>query len=390
MGDIQAGSAFWLPNLRRNMNTKPRVAYLLQMFGIGGMPKWLYHLAGQLRPEFEFTFIATHSKYVIPEYRDVARVAVLPFNKWALAAYLLTNRIDIAQVANLRTYVDAASLGRVPVVIERVDGMRSGAALGAKDGLDAVIASTNGMVPELKKLISPEKIQVIYNGVDLESYQQAKPERFGFGEQDVIIGRTSRLSGGKNISLLIQAVIELREENKYGHVRLVICGGDTTQPGAAPMLETLEREAGPLGHSVVFTGEVLNTVAITCGYDIATCTSQPNNEGIPNSLIEAMAAGKPVVASAVDDIPELVDDGRTGILFPSDDVHKMVQALKKLIDSPELRKQMGAAGKKRIAADFDLEKQSQKYAQLYRDLLKQKGGHPLNRKGAARERALIL
>ncbi len=370
--------------------TKPRVAYLLQMFGIGGMPKWLYHLAGQLRSEFEFTFIATHSRYVIPEYRDVARVVVLPFNKWALAAYLFANRIDIAQVANLRTYVDAARLARVPVIIERVDGMRRGAALGAKDGLDAVIASTNGIVPELKKLTSPEKIKLIYNGVDLKSYAHASPERFGFGEQDVIIGRTSRLSGGKNISLLIQAVIELRKEKKYSHVRLVICGGDTTQPGAAPMLETLRREAGPLGENVVFTGEVLNTVAITCGYDIATCTSRPNNEGIPNSLIEAMAAGKPVVASEVDDIPELVEDRRTGLLFPSDDLAQLGQTLKKLVDDEGLRKQMGATGKKRVAADFDLEKQTRKYAQLYAELLTQKGRHPMNRTRAASEKALIL
>lgn len=360
------------------MNSKPRVACLLQMFGIGGMPKWLYHLAGQLQAEFEFTFIATHSKYVIPEYRDVARVVVLPLNRWALAAYLFVKRIDIAQVANLRTYVDAARLARVPVVIERVDGMRSGAALGAKDGLDAVIASTNGIVPKLKKLIAPEKIHVIYNGVDLKAYEQAVPERFGFGKQDVIIGRTSRLSGGKNISLLIRAVIELRKESYYSHVRLVICGGDTTQPGAPPMLDTLKREAQPLGESVVFTGEILDTAAITCGYDIATCTSRPNNEGIPNSLIEAMAAGKAVVASVADDIPELVEDGRTGSLFPSDDLPGLVRALKKLVDNPELRKQMGAAGKLRVATDFDLERQARKYAQLYGELLAQKGRRAAN------------
>jgi glycosyltransferase involved in cell wall biosynthesis len=348
------------------------------MFGIGGMPKWLYHLAGQLQADFDFTFIATHSKYLIPEYRDVARVVALPFNKWALAAYLFTNRIDIAQVANLRLYVDAARLARVPVIIERVDGLRSGAALGPKDGLDAVIASTRGMVPELEKLIAAERIHMIYNGVDIKSYEQAAPQRFGFQDEDVIIGRTSRLSGGKNISLLIQAVIALRNEERYKHVRLVICGGDTTQPDAKPMFEILKNEARKLGTNVVFTGETLNTEAITAGYDIVTCTSRPNNEGIPNSLIEAMAAGKPVVASAVDDIPELVQDGSTGLLFPTDNLAELTKTLKRLIDSKALRQELGATAKKRITSDFNIKAQSSKYAKLYMNLLQIKGRHPLN------------
>lgn len=361
------------------MKLKPRVACLLQMFGVGGMPKWLYRLAGELSHDFDFTFIATHSKYVVPEYREVASVIVLPFHKWALAAYLFAQRIDIAQVANLRVYVDAARLACVPVVIERVDGLRSGAALGPKEGVDAVIASTRGIVSRLEKLIAADRIHVIYNGVDLNVYERATAQRFGFQVDDVIIGRTTRLSGGKNISLLIRAVLDLRKQSRYQHVRLVICGGDTTQPGATPMLETLRREARALGGSVVFTGETLDTVGITAGFDIATCVSQPNNEGIPNSLIEAMAAGKPVVASEVDDIPELVENGLTGLLFRSDDLVGLVGALKKLVDDRSLRQQMGAAGKRRIASDFEIKTQARKYAQLYNDLLAKKGRHPLNR-----------
>jgi len=361
------------------MNSKPRVACLLQMFGVGGMPKWLYRLAGELGQDYEFTFIATHSKYVIPEYRKVAKVVTLPFTRWALAAYLFARRIDIAQVANLHLYVEAARLARVPSVIERVDGLRSGAALGSKEGVDAVIASTKGIIPRLEKLIAPAKIHLIYNGVDLMAYAGVTPERFGFQGDDVIIGRTSRLADGKNVSLLIRAVIELRKDQGYQHVRLVICGGDTTQPGAKPILKHLKVEASPLGKSAVFAGETIATEAITCGYDIATCTSRPNNEGIPNSLIEAMAAGKPVVASSVDDIPELVEQGRTGLLFASDDLNGLVAALKELVDDKGRRQQMGAAGKERISNDFEIKTQARKYAQLYDELLTKNGRHLLSR-----------
>ena len=355
------------------MKRKPRIAYLLQMFGIGGMPKWLFNLAGELQAEFDFTFIATHSSYVRAEYRQVARLVTLPFNKWVLAAYLKGRRIDLAQVANLRRYTKAARLAGVSVIIERTDGLRSGAALNSKEGLDLVVASTRGVVPHLEQLIAPEKIRVIYNGINVAAFEGVRPQRFGFGGEDVLVGRTSRLAGGKNISLLIQALIALRKDANYQHVRLVVCGGDNTQRGAQPMLKTLKAEAAPLGESAVFTGEVFDTHAITLGYDIATCTSRPHNEGIPNSLIEAMGAGLPVVATAVDDIPELVADGETGLLVPSDDVDGLVQALKRLIDDETLRRRMGAAGQARVAKDFNLSVQARKYGDLYWELLKQKG-----------------
>lgn len=358
---------------------KPQIAFLLQMFGIGGMPKWLFRLAGQLKDEFDFHFIATHSDYFVPEYSEVARLVALPFTRWSLASYLFRNRIDIAQVANKRLYTEAARLARVPSVIERVDGLRSGAALKNKKGLDLVIASTRGIIPHLKGLISSERIRQIYNGVDLVTFREAPIERFSYSMEDVIIGRTTRLAGGKNISLLIAAVKKLREQPEYQHVRLVICGGDTTQPGAPPMLDRLMQEAADLGPSVVFTGPVLDTAPITRGFDIATCTSRPNNEGIPNSLIEAMAAGKPVVASAVDDIPELVTHRKTGLLFESDDLPGLIEALQTLIDDAKLRHQMGDEGRRRVEAEFDLVVQSEAYRQVYHELLERKGSHWLNR-----------
>ncbi|MBX3003115.1 MAG: glycosyltransferase family 4 protein [Anaerolineales bacterium] len=358
---------------------KARIAYLLQMFGVGGMPKWLYRLAGELADEFDFHFIATHSDYVLPEYRQVAQVAVVPFRKLPLAGYLLRQRIDLAQIANLRLYADAARLAGVPSVIERVDGMRSGAALGSKAGLDAVVASTAGMAQHLAGLMPSEKIHTIYNGVDLAAVDAAPIERFGLGTDKIIIGRTSRLGGGKNLSLLIAAVKQLRQHSHYQHVHLVICGGDTTQPGAVPMLAQLRAEAAALGAAVTFTGEVADPMPVTKGFDIATCTSLPNNEGIPNSLIEAMAASKPVVASAVDDIPELVQDGQTGLLFESNNVAALAAALARLVEDAALRQRMGAAGRARIERDFDLHQQAERYRQLYRSLLQQNGRHWLSR-----------
>lgn len=352
---------------------KPRIAYLLQMFGIGGMPKWLYSVAVNLQDQFDFYFIATHSNYFIPEYRSVAQVVHIPFKKWILTQYLRLHQIDLVQMANHRLYADAALAARVPVVIERTDGLRGGVALNPKHGLDAVIASTKGTISHIEKLIDKDKIHLIYNGVDIERFEKVEPERFGFSPEDIIIGRISRLVGGKYLSLLIQSVINLRKDPAYQHVRLVICGGDTTQSGSHPMLEKYKKQAAQLGDSAVFTGEVFDPYPIIKGFDIATCTSLPGNEGIPNSLIEPMAAGKPVVSTDVDDIPELVIHGENGLLVPSNNLPEFTAALKTMVDNGEMRRKYGAAARACIERDYNLYAQVAKYKDLYYRLLTQKG-----------------
>ncbi len=349
---------------------KPRVAYLLQTFGTGGIQTCLYNLASCLRDQFEFHFVATHSDYVVPKFKNVASTVSLPFDKKAIADYLKEHRIDLVQTHNLREYVDAAIGAGVSVVVERTDGLRNGAALKPKQGLDAVIASARGTIPEISKLIDESNITLIYNGLDLAALQRAKPERFGFAEEDVIIGRTSRLGRGKNISMLIKAVGELRRT--YSHVRLVVCGGDTTRPDADRILDALNAEAEPLGDSVVFTGDVERSEGITQGFDIATCVSLPGNEGIPNSLLEAMGAGKPVVATAVDNIPEIVENERTGLLVESDNVAQLVAALRYLIEHPDRAREMAQRGREKIESEFELDTQAAKYSDLYNRLLSEK------------------
>ena len=349
---------------------KPRIAYFLQTFGTGGIQTCLYNVATRLREEFEFHFVATHSDYVLPKFKQVAHSVVLPFRAKALTAYLKEHRIDIAQTHNLREYIDAALMAKVPVVVERTDGIRNGAALRPKNGLDGVIASARGTIPEIARLIDESKIVLIYNGIDIKAIQEATPQRFGFSQGDIIIGRTSRLGRGKNVSLLIKATMELRKS--YDNVRLVICGGDTTRPDAERMLDRLKAEAEPLGNSVVFTGDVEYSEGITRGYDIATCVSLPGNEGIPNSLLEAMAGAKPVVATEVDNIPELVEHGESGLLVKSDDVGQLVQALKHLIENPQARWEMGQRGRMKVESEFNLDKQAEEYGSLYNRLLVEK------------------
>lgn len=95
-------------------------------------------------------------------------------------------------------------------------------------------------------------------------------------------------------------------------------------------------------------------------------------EGLPLTVIEGMRAGLPVVASRVGGVPELVEDGVSGLLVPPGDVDGLARALQRLIDSAELRQRMGAAGRARYLAGFTLEEMTQRTLAVYRAALGQK------------------
>ena len=97
------------------------------------------------------------------------------------------------------------------------------------------------------------------------------------------------------------------------------------------------------------------------------------SEGLPLSILEAMAAGLPVVASDVGGVPELVVDGETGLLVPPGDPHALAAAIDRLLDDPDLRRRLGAAGRLRVSEQFDLESTQRAHLDLYRTLLADAG-----------------
>jgi glycosyltransferase involved in cell wall biosynthesis len=92
-------------------------------------------------------------------------------------------------------------------------------------------------------------------------------------------------------------------------------------------------------------------------------------EGNPMSVMEAMAAGLPVVSTAVGGVPELVRDGETGLLVPSEDTGALAQAIQALVDNPARRQAMGAAARQHAVASFDIRHTVRGYEQLYEALL---------------------
>jgi glycosyltransferase involved in cell wall biosynthesis len=344
-------------------NPRTRIAFTLYDFHVGDIENWLYRLAQDLKDEFDFYFLATKVPDFLPKFHEAGTCAYLP-GATQMIAYLQKHNIDLVQVHNERWPIDAALAAGVGRVIERTDGTRSSARV-PKHGLSLVIASAQGTVPLIAEHIDLEKIELIYNGIDLDEVDRVEVER-PFSPDIFLIGRTSRFGRGKNLGLLITAMERLHQ--RYPQLRLLFIGGDSLMPGAESIEAGLRVQAAPLGDRVQFLGVQANTLTWVHGFDVGTCVSDPNNEGIPNSLIEAMACRKPVIATDVDQVSELVEHEVNGLLIPPNDAAALCAAIERLAADPALCRRLGEAGRRTIEQRFSLPVAAAHYARIYRRL----------------------
>ena len=348
----------------RSANPKPRIAFTLFDFHVGGIENWLYRLARELKDQFDFYFLATKVANFLPKFSSVGTCAYLQ-GPSQMARFFQKNNIDLVQVHNQRWPIDAALAAGVPHVIERTDGTRSCTRV-PKNGLSMVIASSAGTIPLIERLYPKERIRLIYNGIDLREVDNAPIQR-PWEQEAFIIGRTSRFGRGKNLGMLIEAMHFILPT--HPEAKLILVGGDSLMPGAEAIEEELRLQANVLGEAVLFAGIQEQTLPWVKGFDVGTCVSNPENEGIPNSLIEAMACSKAVISTDVDQVGELIQDGHNGLLIAPGDVQGFVQAVLRLIENPDLRQQLGTAARRTIETQFSLQHSAAQYAEVYHQLV---------------------
>jgi glycosyltransferase involved in cell wall biosynthesis len=361
--------AAWPPGLERPV----KVAFLLQDFTAGGIGQWIYTVCRELQrtdPEgFEFHFVATHGWIIQERFNRVGKAVFLGrpnrapnWVTWARsAAYLRRLAPDIVQFSNLKIYRDLCRLVRPGVVIERKGGMRT---VGRYDltGVDVVI-SQNREVHDVIDL-DPTRKFLVYHGVDVEALRAARPNRLRFGPDAVIIGQVSRLAGGQNQKLLIDAVARLRK--RHPQVKLVIVGGTTPQAGAVDWLPVLRDYAKPLGEDAVLLGPIDEPYEVMAGFDVATCTStRAITEGAPRKLIEPMAMGIPCVTTDSGATAEVVEDGVNGFVVPDGDLDCFAERLERLVVDPNLRRTFGERARQTVHEKFNVVKQAQKVRAIY-------------------------
>lgn len=217
----------------------------------------------------------------------------------------------------------------------------------------------------IERLYGYSNAPLIPNGIPTDEYAP-DPERrarwraaHGIEPEAVIITHVGRFAEVKNHELLVNAFARLQLRKP---LYLLLVGGGELEENVRQQVEQLG-----LRECVRFLGVRADVPDILNASDIFALSSKW--EGNPMSVQEAMASGLPVVSTAVGGVPELVQDGETGLLVPPADVDAFAQALQQLADHPEQRRLMGTRARQHAQLHFDIRRTVQQYEALYLHLL---------------------
>lgn len=180
-----------------------------------------------------------------------------------------------------------------------------------------------------------------------------------------VIGFVGRLTRDKGVPELVRAFTVLRASRPA--LRLLLIGDrEDGDPLPAAVNESLDRDP-----QIVCTGAVSDVAPY---YALMTVYALPTHrEGFPNSVLEAQAAGLPVVTTRATGAVDSISDGVTGLLVPPGDADALAQALSRLLDDPDLARRMGAAGRERVTKDFRPQEIWDALLTIYRKLLSERG-----------------
>ena len=215
----------------------------------------------------------------------------------------------------------------------------------------------------------PDRIQTIHNGVDLSRFRGAisaadARHALALPVDGPIVGAVGRLVPVKDHVSLVEAIARMGRDG--ARATAVIAG-------EGPLRGTIEARASALGvtEQIRLLGHRQDVDVVLAALDVFVLPSR--SEGLNNTILEAMAAGIPVVATRVGGADEMVIDGETGVLVPAASPEALATALRRLLSDGALRTAMGRAGRSRAERDFDLAKTVRKYERLYTELADESG-----------------
>ena len=366
-----------------------RILKFLNHFNIGGTERQFIHIANglnpfkfdvevacfrtegpllhSLRPEMPVLIYPVHKSFhhfrsILSQFRlakdirkrkiDIVHTYGWYPNVFGLPpAWLAMRPILIASMRDAGAYMTPSKIRALKFTCALADCVLSNSAAG-KDWL-----VTQG-VPE-------KKVEIIRNGVVVPTLRGG-PDRgrirqgFGIPADTSLCAYVGRVVSGKGIDFYLRAARILADQGR--NVRFLIIGAISVEKAYRSEIEMLARELN-LNDHVVFTGERQDVAEILREVDIVVHPSL--TEGLSNVILEAMAAGRPVVATRVGGNPELVQDGRTGFLVPKEDERELARAIACLLDDPVSARKFGEAGRERIIREFSIRHLLKQTEELY-------------------------
>jgi sugar transferase (PEP-CTERM/EpsH1 system associated) len=377
-------------SLRRTPADKIKIAHVSAHLQFDGKENGLIDLVNGLNPDIFENYIFTFVKAGLLAERIVpGRCRIIEFGGkpgrdyrlcFKLAKAFRHCRIQIAHThswATLKEGIIGAKLGRVPIVIHSEhDTIKAGTRWRGYvqrvfwRATDQVLSVSEDWCEKLRSAIGPPeaRIRAIANGVDLSRFEVSRngvdyKARLGLPPETLAFGAIGRLVPAKAYPVLLKA--SKLVFNQIPHAYLIVVG-------EGPLYDELVQMAREykMADRVRFLGMRQDVPEILKGWEVYVSASE--REGLSNTILEAMASGLPVVATAVGGNPELVVNGETGLLVPPNHPRALAAAVTKLLQDPARRQKMGLLGRQRAEECFSLETMVRNYASLYLEMFKRR------------------
>jgi glycosyltransferase involved in cell wall biosynthesis len=369
--------------------TRPRLLYVVTLAEVGGAQSYVRGLLPAVREQYDVA-VAAHGDGPLRDAASELGVPFVPLRHVRRALSPVHDPLGLLELARLfrRLQPDivhlnsskagvlgrlAAALARVPVRIFTAHGWAFKATSGTPARLylvaDRVVRPMTTMVvcvsqTELDagvaaRVCTPKRTRVIPNAVDVS----VSPPVRAHAERPLEIVSVGRLAEPKDFATLVAALARL--PRGAAHLSIV---------GDGPLRAVVEADVARLGlrAEVTFTGEVADARPYLDRAAVFALASM--SEGMPLSVLEAMAAGLPVVASDVGGIHEVVVEGETGFLVAPADPRAFAERLAQLVAEPALVATLGIAGRARAEERFSLPAWRDAHLELYRTLLEAHAG----------------
>jgi sugar transferase (PEP-CTERM/EpsH1 system associated) len=362
-----------------------RILHVSYSLDVGGLERVVINLAKGLKGEGHLVKICClNGKGVLGEEVEEAGIEVFSLKKkpgivwnlpYRISKIIVENNIEVVHTHNEAGLIYGATasiLSRVPEIVHTEHGKEPGydkkKVLEFAEGLllrkvNHVVAVSKDAKNKILKLsgIDKDKVLVIPNGIDVENYfrpesRKEKRNLLGIGPESFVIGNIGRLVPLKNQEFLMDIFSKLSEE--FPNLKLVIVGD-------GPIRGALERYSSEHGmnDSVLFLGERKDIAELLSTFDLFVLPSL--TEGVSLTLLEAMAAGKAIVASAVGGNPEVIEDEKTGLLIPVNEKQQWIEAIRMLIRNDDKRRSISEMAMAEVNERFSLQKMVEDYEKIY-------------------------
>jgi glycosyltransferase involved in cell wall biosynthesis len=231
---------------------------------------------------------------------------------------------------------------------------------------DQIVAVSNSMHDQIiaQLFIRAKSVIVIQNAIDCKKYnvldQRAASRReLGFTSDAIVLGYTGRIESGKRLNVLLRAFVPILQH--WPNARLLVIGEGTQRRMLSDFAARLD-----IAYAVKWTGFRSDIAHLLAAMDIYV---QPSiNEGLSLSILEAMAAQKPVVAVDIPGVREVIQDGLTGLLVPRSSPSSLQAALTDLLCQPDKQALIGQNAQSYVCAKFALKSMTNAYEHVYHSL----------------------